>query len=170
MDELSFQWLFSRNWSEPWPLYRDIFLYARDHRIPVVGLNYDKGLMHRISLAGIASLSDREAAQLPGDVSCARRSSYTAFLAAIYRRHPGRTGSFDNFCVAQTVWNKGMGRRLADYRRRHPEKTVVALVGSFHAVKGAIPAAAGNLGFLVLVPAGVGIDTNGPRNADFVFE
>ncbi|HJV37118.1 ChaN family lipoprotein [Geomonas sp.] len=170
MDALSFQWLYSDNWSEPWPLYRDIFLYAGEHRIPIVGLNYDRELMHRISREGIGALSKQEAAQLPPDLSCDRNSRYTQFLQAIYESHPGRVGSFENYCVAQTVWNKGMARHVVEYLKLHPERTVVAIVGSYHAVRDAIPAAAANLDCRILIPMVTpGIDTSSARDGDFLF-
>ena len=30
--------IYYENWDEPWILYRDIFLYAREHRIPMIAL------------------------------------------------------------------------------------------------------------------------------------
>lgn len=31
--------LYYDNWREPWPYYREIFSYLREHRIPAIGLN-----------------------------------------------------------------------------------------------------------------------------------
>jgi uncharacterized iron-regulated protein len=168
MDELTFRWLYSDNWSEPWPLYRDIFLYAREHRIPIVGLNFEKALMHKVSTQGLASLTAKESSQLPA-VSCDRNSPYTRFLESSYETHAGRIGSFENYCIAQDVWNKGMARHILEYLKLHPEKTVVAIVGSYHAVRPAIPAAVAGLDGRILVPKGVGLDAAGPLDADFLY-
>jgi uncharacterized iron-regulated protein len=170
MDALTFEWLYSDNWSEPWPLYRDIFLYAREHRIPIVGLNYDRGLIHRVATSGIASLTETELHQLPSALSCDRQSPYTLFLKSAYDLHE-KTGSFDDYCVAQTIWNRGMAGHLAGYLQAHPEKTVVVLAGSYHAVRAAIPAAMGmgTANFRILLPEGVGLDTTRTANGDFFF-
>lgn len=169
MDALRFRWLYEDSWSEPWPLYRDIFLYARDSKIPVIGLNFSRQLMRKVSTQGTASLSEKESALIPPAIYCEFDKPYTSFLRTIYQLHPGGLVSFEQFCAAQTLWNKGMARHLAGYLKQHPEQTVVALVGTFHAVKQAIPAEIPDLKWRVLVPELPGKLPVGVMDADFYY-
>ena len=41
------------NWRMPWPLYRDIFLYAREQQLPMRGLNIPEGISKKIAGTGI---------------------------------------------------------------------------------------------------------------------
>ena len=37
LQEKAFQKIYDQNWGHPWPLYRDIFWYARKEKIPMIG-------------------------------------------------------------------------------------------------------------------------------------
>jgi uncharacterized iron-regulated protein len=48
--------IFNENWERgSWPLYRPIFVYARDHRIPLVGLNLDRSIVREVARSGSQS-------------------------------------------------------------------------------------------------------------------
>jgi uncharacterized iron-regulated protein len=38
LDETAFEKIYLDNWNFPWPLYRSIFVYAREMKMPMVGL------------------------------------------------------------------------------------------------------------------------------------
>ena len=44
----------------PWPLYRDIFLYTRQKRIPLVGLNVPREIIAKVAREGYGSLTEAE--------------------------------------------------------------------------------------------------------------
>jgi uncharacterized iron-regulated protein len=137
--EAEFEQLFAREWQEPWPLYREIFRYARDQRIPMVGLNIPRDVIRRVAVNGFASLPEDEQGKLPPGITCDLTSDYVAFIRRIFASHKASDRAFLYFCEAQMVWNKGMAWHLARYLRQNPDRTVVALLGVAHALKRGVP-------------------------------
>ena len=132
--------VFYDNWHEAWPLYQDIFIYAHDHQIPMIGLNIPDGITGHVARQGFASLKDDEKRQLPPGISCDIDPTYMDFIRRAYAGHPQKTDKrFVHFCEAQMVWDKSMAWRLIEYRKRHPDQTVVVLAGVGHAWKRGIP-------------------------------
>ena len=43
-----FMRFYETHWSQPWPLFRDLFLYARDHRIPLLALNIPQEISQKV--------------------------------------------------------------------------------------------------------------------------
>ena len=131
------------NWRMPWPLYKDIFFYARDKRIPMVGLNVPAGIVNQIARRGFASLSGEQLANLPG-VSCEIDETYENLIRRVLRGHYGHADklnkNFKNFCEAQLTWDSAMAWHLIKFLDRHPDLTVVVLAGGSHAWKHGIPA------------------------------
>jgi len=170
-----FQTAYYDNWKQGWPLYRDIFLYAREHRIPLIGLNIPDEISETIARKGFASLSDRERRQLPPGISCNIDPKYMAFIRKAYSRH-ARSGNqqFMNFCEAQMVWDKAMAWRLVEYLKKNPAATVVVLAGVGHSWKRGIPEQVAQLSkyttkvIMPLVPDQVELDTVTIQDADYV--
>ena len=131
--------LYYREWYMPWPLYRDIFLYARVLRIPLVGLNVPRSISHKVARQGFAALTPEERKKLPAGVTCSIDPIYREFIRSAYAEHVRNDNSFDHFCEAQMLWNKSMGRHLQEYLDRNPRATVVVLAGVGHAMKRGIP-------------------------------
>lgn len=146
LDSGSFKWIFRDNWKETWWLYSNIFYYARDNHIPMIGLNIPKEIMHKVYTAGFAALSDRERKGLPSEVRCDSGDPYTGIIQKAYVGHRSDSGPFDYFCEAQTLWNKGMALNLTNYMQQHPDTTVVVLAGGGHATKFGIPRQLKNYG------------------------
>jgi uncharacterized iron-regulated protein len=130
---------FRRNWGEDWRLYRDIFVYARDNRIPMIGINIPHEIVRKVSKEGFAALGDREKGALPPGVACSFGPGYMDFVRRVYREHRLEGSDFRNFCEAQMLWNKGMAWNLGKYLEKEPGRTVVVLTGTAHAVKEGIP-------------------------------
>ncbi len=139
LDAGSFRWVFRDNWTERWALYRDILLFARDHHIPLVGLNIPKEIMHAVYARGFASLGEAERKGLPAEVTCDAGDPYTAMLRRAYGGHGRAVAPFTFFCEAQTLWNRGMALNLSRYLEGHPDTTVVVMVGGGHAMKQGMP-------------------------------
>ena len=155
LDAGSFKWIYRDNWKEKWCLYSDIFFYARDNHIPLIGLNIPKEIMHKVYTAGFAALSDNERKGLPSEVSCDSSDPYTGMIQKAYVGHKADTRPFGYFCEAQTLWNKGMALNVANYLKEHPDTTMVVLAGGGHAMKEAIPRQMKNYGnypYRVILP------------------
>ncbi|MGE5172297.1 MAG: ChaN family lipoprotein [Betaproteobacteria bacterium] len=128
------------NWRVPWPLYRDIFSYAREHRIPLVGLNIPDKIAQNVAEKGFASLTRDEKKHLPPGISCDIDPTYMDFIRKAYTGHARHVDKrFLNFCEAQMVWDKSMAWHLIGFLKKHPGTTVIVLTGVGHAWKRGIP-------------------------------
>ncbi len=118
-----------REWAMPWPLYRDIFLYARKQGIPLVGFNVPREITRKVAREGFASLTPGELRQLPAGVSCSVDPVYRAFIRRAFAAHEESDDTFNHFCEAQMLWNMSMGMHLLEYSDRHPGTTPIVLAG-----------------------------------------
>ncbi|MGE5809348.1 MAG: ChaN family lipoprotein [Nitrospirota bacterium] len=132
--------VYYENWRMAWPLYRDIFTYAHDHQIPMLGLNLPSSITELVARQGFASLKEKEKKQLPPGISCDIDPTYMEFIRRAYAVHQQKADErFVHFCEAQMVWDKSMAWRLIEYRKTHPDQKVVVLAGVGHAWKRGIP-------------------------------
>jgi uncharacterized iron-regulated protein len=139
MKEEDFIPIFLRNWGFNWLFYREIFIYAREHEIPLVALNVPKNITKKVGEQGFASLTDEELAQLPPGVTCELNQQYMDHLAEIFQYKGKRDRSFEYFCEAQVLWDQSMAWYLAQYMKNNSDRTIVVLAGSIHAWKYGIP-------------------------------
>ena len=138
MDEAQFKPIFMDNWSYGWPLYRPIFEYARDNRIPMVGLNVPRRVTAQVAYHGFASLSREQKGPLEG-ITCNVTPEYRDFVEKAYGAHGHGKMDFTKFCEAQLVWDTAMAMYAIDYLERNPDYVMVVLAGSGHARKLGIP-------------------------------
>lgn len=134
-----FKELYARNWTLPWALYEEILLYARDNRIPLIGLNLPKGISRKVAQKGFAALTPEERRQLPAGITCSVGPAYMEFIRQAYSNHALQDKEFTHFCEAQMLWNRNMGLQLEAYFAKNPRSTLVALVGIGHALKKGVP-------------------------------
>jgi uncharacterized iron-regulated protein len=132
--------IYYRNWTIRWTFYEDIFLYAREHGIPIAGLNIPDEIANAIARRGFSALSSAERQKLPAGISCTVDKNYMAFIRRAYAGHGGGDGkSFLNFCEAQMVWDKSMAVNLIAFMKENPGKKAVVLAGVGHAWRRGIP-------------------------------
>ncbi len=131
--------VYYKNWNMPWSLYEDIFVYARDNRIPLIGLNVPEEITQKVSREGFSSLTDAELKQLPPGISCDVDRAYMDFIRRAYSVHGRDEKSFVSFCEAQMVWDKTMAWHLTEFLKKNPHRTVVVLAGIGHSWKRGIP-------------------------------
>ena len=139
--EAVMQEVFERNWSD-WHMYREIFIFARDNRIPMVALNVPIQIVKKVSLHGFSSLTPEEKGNLPEGTGCDLKNPQVTVLRKAFQavENHGHNGKmFSNFCEAQTVRNSGMAVNMARYAAKQPGRKMVVLTGIWHAVKYAIP-------------------------------
>jgi uncharacterized iron-regulated protein len=159
VSEATFEQIFAKNWSEDWPIYRQIFLFARDNHIPMVALNVPIDIVKKVSHEGFASLSPEERKGLPEGTSCDLKNPQIALLRRSFKavgRHGENGKVFTYFCEAQTVRNSGMAIAIKRYLQKNPQRKMVVITGIWHAVKYAIPthleSLAGDLSYTVIIP------------------
>jgi uncharacterized iron-regulated protein len=158
LTEESFKSIYTRNWSFDWSLYRDIFIFARNNRIPMIALNVPKEIASKVARHGFASLTPNERRNLPAEVTCDLNNPQTEFLKKTFQdvfRHEENGKIFTYFCEAQAMRNNVMALLIADDLKRHPGRKLVALIGIWHAVKSGIPeslTSISNVSYKVIIP------------------
>lgn len=138
MDEAEFVKEYSLNWQVPWPKYSGIFLYARDNRIPLVGLNIPKKVIRQVFKDGYESLTPEQLKEVPG-AKCEVDAEYEKFIRRAMSEHTMSDSTFKKFCEAQMVWDSSMALKSIDYLKANQEKTLVVLAGSAHSWRRGIP-------------------------------
>ncbi|MBM4306258.1 MAG: PDZ domain-containing protein [Deltaproteobacteria bacterium] len=125
------QW--EKTWSMDYQLYKPILDEAKNHRLKVIALNVQRGLVRKVALNGIEKLSPEDKAKLP-EINLTDKE-HLAYIKTIYRDHQGGSAEkFKHFYQAQCLWDDGMAETLAQFLKS-PEgtgKTMVVIVGSGH--------------------------------------
>ena len=137
LPESRFLPVYERNWSL-WPLYAEIFRFARDRRIPLVGLNVPREVTRQVARRGFSSLSPKQRGDLP-PVQCDVDADYQEFIRRALGMSAKKGASFQNFCEAQLVWDASMAWHARQFLEKNPGYVVVVLAGSGHAWKRGIP-------------------------------
>ncbi len=138
MGEREFRQVYHRNWQIPWEKYEDIFRYARDNKVPLIGLNISRKIIHQVFQNGFASLTPDELREAPG-VTCDVDAEYEEFIRRAMKEHDIKGASFLNFCEAQMVWDTAMAQNAVDYLKKNPGVKMVVLAGGGHSWKRGIP-------------------------------
>jgi uncharacterized iron-regulated protein len=152
--EGDFQRIFHENWGYHWDLYRDIFVYARNQHLPMIGLNVSSDITRQVASHGFASLSPEQTGDLAG-VTCQVDKAYMDFIRQAFGMHGQGGKEFIYFCEAQMVWDAAMAMRLMGFLSNHPKLSVIVLAGSGHAWKHGIPdqvSKRSNLSYRVILP------------------
>ncbi len=173
IDEGAFEKIYLENWNFPWALYRDIFIYARDKKIPMVGLNVSRDITRQVAAQGFGSLSDQQRGELAG-VSCNVTREYRDFIRRAFGAHGHGNMNFVRFCEAQLVWDTAMAINAVNHLEQYPDRMMVLLAGSGHARKMGIPYQVTGISpipFTVLLPLTPDIfepDSLTEADADFI--
>ena len=138
LGEEDFRKTYDANWNYAWSLYRMIFHYARQNKIPMLGLNVPRDVTRQVARQGFQSLSRSQKTKLP-NVSCQVSPEYMAFIKQAYGSHAHETLNFTYFCEAQLVWDKAMALHAIKYLESNPVDHMVLLTGNGHAWKWGIP-------------------------------
>lgn len=138
MAENEFERTYYDNWNFPYSAYRPIFKYAKEKKIPLVGLNLPRKITRQVSRRGFQSLSKKEKGEL-SEVACRVDEAYMKYIRKAYGGHAHGNLNFTYFCEAQLVWDNAMAINTLDYLSANPDTVVVVLTGTGHAQKAAIP-------------------------------
>ncbi len=124
-------------WRYDFRLYRPIFDYAKQHKIPLVALNIPQDITRKISKQGIENLSVSERKLLPKLIDKSD-TEYAARLKKIFGQHShGKVFNqkgFDKFVEAQLAWDEGMAFAASKYLKQNPKRRMVILAGSGHLI------------------------------------
>ena len=139
LSEKDFRPIFHDNWNFDWHLYADILKYARDRKIPVVGLNVPRNITRQVARHGFQSLTAEQKAEL-SDITCRVDAAYMAYIRKAFGSHAHGDLDFTYFCEAQLVWDNAMTAYALAYLKKRPDVVMVILAGTGHVRRQAIPA------------------------------
>jgi uncharacterized iron-regulated protein len=136
--EEEFQEIFYDNWGYSWENYRVIFDYAREQKIPLIGLNVSRDITRQVASRGFQSLNDEQKSKL-SNISCRVDKAYMDYIKKAFGGHAHGKLDFTYFCEAQLVWDTVMAINALNYLDKNPDAVAVVLTGTGHAQKSAIP-------------------------------
>ncbi len=128
-------------WGYPWGYYRDIFLFARDNRIPMYAVNTPREVVTAVRQKGIDNLPDKDKQHLPPKIDVDSADHLVFFQASFDEDNPmhGRMpeAMLKSMQAAQATWDASMGyNSVKVLKAAPPESILVVLVGSGHVAYG----------------------------------
>jgi uncharacterized iron-regulated protein len=136
--EEEFQTIFYDNWGYSWENYRVIFDYAKNRKVPLIGINVSRDITRQVALHGFQSLSKEQKGKL-SNIACRVDKEYMDYIKKAYGGHAHGKLNFSYFCEAQLVWDTVMAINALDYLEKNQKALLVVLTGTGHAQKNAIP-------------------------------
>jgi uncharacterized iron-regulated protein len=102
-----------RTWGMDFAYYKAILDFARQQKIPVIGLNADKHLVHALMKSDVAHLPEKERKQVPQmDLTDPYQR---AMVDATFAGHEHGSGDLAAFERVQTLWDETMAHNVAAY-------------------------------------------------------
>lgn len=130
-------------WGYPFGYYRDIFQLARQHRLPIRGVNAPRAIVSQIGRRGLNGIGGMERAQLPPTIDTTNEEHKQLFVALVGGGSPTHGAgmpaeTLQRMVDAQSTWDATMGYHAAQlYKEANdPKAIVVVLVGSGHVAYG----------------------------------
>ena len=117
------------NWRWDFALYRNIFLFIKENRIKIVALNIPFHIPGRIRVGGIDNLTDDDKQYLPKEIDTTN-TAHRNYAKEVFKRHHFKSNvKFDDFYLAQCVWDEIMAESVASDLGN---KKIVVLTGNGH--------------------------------------
>ena len=119
------------NWRMDYAYYRDILDYARENRIPVIGLNATREMVKEVGRNPLEGLNEETRKQLPEmDFNDPYQS---AMAQAIFTDHSNGDAMLDGFSRIQTLWDETMAENIVQTLiDKGPDHRMVVMAGGNH--------------------------------------
>jgi uncharacterized iron-regulated protein len=126
------------SWGYHWNYYREIFLYSRQHGVPMYALNTPREVIAAVRKQGLENLTEEQREHLPPEVDTESDEHFELFKAFFDEEdefHASMTDEqWQSMFAAQCSWDATFGynalRVLESYE--DPQTVLVILVGSGH--------------------------------------
>jgi len=131
------------NWGMQWNYYRDIFRFARDNRIPMIGINTPREVVRAVREKGFENLTEEEAEHIPPRIDTDSDEHRQLFRAIFAQDEDDFHGSLSDEQLeamfnAQCTWDATMAYNAVQTlgQRGSDEAVMVVLIGSGHLAYG----------------------------------
>lgn len=119
------------NWGYDFNLYAPIFKFAQNNKIPLVALNIDRNITKKIFEGNYDNITNDEWLELPKNINILN-DEYRSNLEEFFKMHPSSNKKFNNFYLAQNIWDEIMAQNIIEYKDSNSNPTMVVLAGSGH--------------------------------------
>ena len=129
-------------WSHHWGHYREIFAFARDHRLRMVGINAPRDVVRSVRAKGLESLDPATRQHMPPVIdikSDEHRQLVRSYFESDDPLHSKMTPEqAEGMYQAQVTWDSAMGWNAGQAlsAKTDPKEIVVVLIGSGHVAYG----------------------------------
>jgi uncharacterized iron-regulated protein len=136
--ELRSQTEYDQRWGYDWDYYAPILRFAQTHQHRVLALNTPTEITRRVAEKGWLGLHPDDAQWIPPIADIDTQSApYRQQLFDIFTQHPhGSSRDFENFFLAQVLWDETMAEAIANAVMQSPDAVVVVLAGRGHIAYG----------------------------------
>ena len=125
------------SWGYHWNYYRDIFLFARTNRLPMIALNTPREVISAVGKEGLESLTEEQREHLPPEVDTDSDEHFALFKAFFDDEdfHASMSDEqWRSMFEAQCAWDATFGYNALQALEKtdDPDAVLVVLVGSGH--------------------------------------
>ena len=129
-------------WSHHWGYYRDIFLFAHDNHLALVGINAPRDVVKTVRAKGLDGLDAAARARMPPSIDLTNTEHRQLFRAyfdpedALHSKMPPE--QLESLYQAQVTWDSAMGWNAGQALPKpdDPRAIVVVLIGAGHVAYG----------------------------------
>jgi uncharacterized iron-regulated protein len=129
-------------WSHHWGHYRELFAFARDNRLRMVGINAPRDVVRSVRARGLDSLDAATRKRMPPSIDTTSQehrrlvSSYFEADDPLHSKMPPE--QVEGLYLAQVTWDSAMGWNAGQALSvpADPREIVVVLIGSGHVAYG----------------------------------
>jgi len=122
-----------KEWGMDFRLYKDILIYLKDNKIPLVGLNVTQKLRKRFKNSGQEVLSLEEDREIP-DIDYKDKIHHKFIMSIFSEHHSIPKEELENFYRVQCLWEEYMAQSISNYLASPDgkNKKMVVLCGGAH--------------------------------------
>lgn len=132
---------YESRWGFPWEYYAEIVRFAKENQLPILALNTPTEITRKVAREGWDGLTAEERAEIPpfGEIKT-DTLEYQQMVREVFEQHQaaahGSSLTFENFFLAQVLWDETMAETITEFVKENPETQVVVLAGQGHIVYG----------------------------------
>ncbi|MGL5193031.1 MAG: ChaN family lipoprotein [Chroococcales cyanobacterium] len=132
---------YESRWGFPWEYYAEIVRFAKENQLPILALNTPTEITRKVAREGLEGLTEEEQVYIPPFAEIKTDNlDYQQMLREVFELHQaaahGSSLKFENFFLAQVLWDETMAETITEFVKENPQTQVVVLAGQGHIVYG----------------------------------